>query len=82
MVSAIMSVTNNIFGQATPIENNDHLQVLSGVANSALEEMEREATEAEDEHDAPEELLDDLMEEIKRRKSPSTKSSAPIRSKC
>jgi hypothetical protein len=59
MMSAIMSVTNNVFGQATPIENNAHMQVQSDAASSALEGMEREASESEDEYDSPEELLED-----------------------
>ena len=72
MMSAIMSVTNNIFGQATPIENDDHLQMLSDAASSALEDMEREATEAEDEYDSPEELLEDLMEEMDEVEEPES----------
>ena len=68
-MSAIMSVTNNVFGQATPIEDDARMQRLSDVASSALKELEREATEAEDEYDSPEELLEDLMEEMEEAES-------------
>jgi hypothetical protein len=55
MMSAIMTVTNSLFGQATPIED-DRMQMLSDAASSALQVLEREATEAEDEYDSPEEM--------------------------
>jgi hypothetical protein len=69
MMSAIMTVTNSIFGQATPIEDDARMKLLSDAASSALEELEREATEAEDEYDSPEELLEDLMEEAEEPES-------------
>jgi len=72
MMSAIMSVTNSIFGQATSIEDDDRMQMLSDAANSALEELEREATEAEDDYDSPEELLEDLMEEMEEAEEPES----------
>ena len=73
MMSAIMSVTNNIFGQSTPIED-DRMQMLSDAASSALEDMEREATEAEDEYDSPEEMLEDLMEEMEEAEEPESET--------
>ena len=69
MMSAIMTVTNSLFGQATPIEDDARMQRLCDVASSALEELEHEATEAEDEYDSPEELLEDLMEEAEEPES-------------
>ena len=71
-MSAIMSVTNNVFGQATPIEDDARMQRLSDVASSALEELKHEATEAEDEYDSPEELLEDLMEEMEEAEEPES----------
>ena len=71
-MSAIMSVTNNVFGQATPIEDDARMQRLSDVASSALKELEREATEAEDVYDSPEELLEDLMEEMEEAEEPES----------
>ena len=71
-MSAIMSVTNNVFRQATPIEDDARMQRLSDVASSALKELEREATEAEDEYDSPEELLQDLMEEMEEAEEPES----------
>ena len=53
MMSAIMTITNSLFGQATPIED-DRMQMLSDAASSALQVLERKATEAEDEYDSPE----------------------------
>ena len=67
-----MSVTNSIFGQATSIEDDDRMQMLSDAANSALEELEREATEAEGDYDSPEELLEDLMEEMEEAEEPES----------
>jgi hypothetical protein len=51
---------------------DDRMQMLSDAASSALEVLEREATESEDEYDSPEELLEDLMEEMDEAEEPES----------